>query len=197
MQSAQPLGPERGILPIGSEIGVLPTERLRPHWCAAYTVARHEKAVADQLTRRSLESFLPLYRSVHYWNKRRACVDLPLFPSYLFLRISAAERLRALEVPGVVHIVSVRGAPVVVPNEDIETMRLALQLRRSEPYPYLAPGQRIRIKAGPLQGLEGTIVRHNSQTRIIVSVDFIQRSTSVELLPEDLECLSAMPPANQ
>lgn len=136
MQSAQPLGPERGILPIGSEIGVLPTERLRPHWCAAYTVARHEKAVADQLTRRSLESFLPLYRSVHYWNKRRACVDLPLFPSYLFLRISAAERLRALEVPGVVHIVSVRGAPVVVPNEDIETMRLALQLRRSEPYPY-------------------------------------------------------------
>jgi len=141
------------------------------------------------MARRSVESFLPLYRSVRSWKNRRARVELPLFPSYLFIRISVAERLRVLEVPGVVHIVSFHGMPVAVPDEQIEALRMALELRRSEPYPYLAAGGRIRIKAGPLQGLEGVVVRHNSHTRIIVSVDFIQRSTAVELSPGDLETL--------
>jgi transcription antitermination factor NusG len=158
-------------------------------WCAVYVIARHEKVIADQMTRRSVESFLPLYRSVRNWKDRRVQVDWPLFPSYLFIRISLHERVRALQVPGVVHIVSFQGMPVTVPEEQIESLRTALKLRRSEPYPYLAAGQRIRIKAGALQGLEGIVVRQNSQTRIVVSIDFIQRSTSVELWPEDLECL--------
>jgi transcription antitermination factor NusG len=158
-------------------------------WCAAYVVARHEKVVADHMARKSVESFLPLYHSVRNWKSRRAQVELPLFPGYLFVRISAAERIRALEVPGVVHIVSFRGKPVAVPAEQIESLRMALQLRKSEPYPYLAAGRRVRIRVGPLQGVEGVVMRHNNQARIIVSVDFIQRSASVELWPEDLECL--------
>jgi transcription antitermination factor NusG len=158
-------------------------------WYAAYVVARHEKAVAGQLALRSVESFLPLYHSVRYWKNRRAQVELPLFPSYLFVRISATERLRVLEVPGVVHIVTFQGTPVAVPDEDIAGLRAALQLRESEPWPYIIAGRRIRIKTGPLQGLEGVVVRQNSQTRIIVSVDFIRRSASVELRPEDLQCL--------
>jgi transcription antitermination factor NusG len=141
------------------------------------------------MARRSVESFLPLYHSVRNWKNRQAHIELPIFPSYLFIRISLAERIRVLEVPGVVHIVSFGGMPVAVPDEQVESLRMALQLRRSEPYPYLAAGRRIRIKAGPLQGLEGVVVRHNSHTRIIVSVDFIQRSSSVELWPEDLESL--------
>lgn len=166
-----------------------PPTSLRPQWCAVYVIARHEKAVADHMTCRSLESFLPLYRSVRTWKNRRAKIELPLFPSYLFIRISMAERVSALQVPGVVHIVSFHGLPVTVPDDQIETLRRALQMRGSEPHTYLTSGRRVRIKAGPLQGLEGVVVRHNSQTRIIVSVDFIQRSTSVELWPEDLECM--------
>jgi transcription antitermination factor NusG len=116
-------------------------------------------------------------------------VKLPLFPSYLFVRIPAADRLRVLEIPGVVHVVSSSGVPVAVPKEDIETLRTVLQHRRSEPYPYLTAGTRVRIQAGPLQGLEGVVLRKNGQTRIVVSVDFIQRSASVELRPEDMLCL--------
>jgi transcription antitermination factor NusG len=166
-------------------------------WCAAYVIARHEKVVADQMARRSVESFLPVYRSIRKWKDRRAQVEFPLFPSYLFIRISLHERVRALQVPGVVQIVSFQGMPAAVPDDQIESLRTALELRRSEPYPYVAAGQRIRIKAGPLQGLEGVVVRQNSQTRIIVSIDFIQRSTSVELWPEDLECLSDSASAEQ
>ena len=169
--------------------GTLPEQPFEAHWYAAYVVARHEKAVAGQLVRRSVESFLPLYRTVHYWKKRRAEVELPVFPSYLFVRIPAAERLRVLEVPGVVHIVTSQGAPVAMPEEEIESLRTALQLRRSEPCPYLATGRRVRIQAGAQQGLEGVVLRRNSQTRIIVSVDFIQRSASIEVRPEDLQGL--------
>jgi transcription antitermination factor NusG len=175
---------------------MLPPTQLEAHWCAVYIVARHEKVVADLMTRKSLETFLPLYHSIRYWKKRRAHVELPLFPSYLFVRISSDQRIRALEIPGVVHIVSFQGAPVRVPDEEIDKLQMALQLRKSEPYPYLGAGSRIRIKCGPLQGLEGVVVRQNSQTRIIVSVDFIQRSTSVELWPEDLECLPDTTGAN-
>jgi transcription antitermination factor NusG len=172
--------------------GTLLEQPFEAHWYAAYVVARHEKAVAGQLVRRSVESFLPLYHTVHYWKKRRAEVELPVFPSYLFVHIPAAERLRVLEVPGVVHIVSSRGVPVAVSKEEVESLRTALQLRRSEPYPYLAAGRRVRIQTGPLQGLEGVVLRQNSQTRIIVSVDFIQRSASIEVRPEDLQGLPEM-----
>lgn len=168
---------------------MLQQQPLEPHWYVVYVVARHEKVVAEQLVRRSVESFLPLYHAIHYWKKRRAEVRLPLFPGYLFVRIPATERLRVLKIPGVVHVVSSDGVPVAVPKEEIETLRTALQYRRSEPYPYLTVGTRVRIQAGPLRGLEGVVLRQNSQTRIIVSVDFIQRSASVELRPEDMRCL--------
>jgi len=183
--------------PLSLDQGMLQPLMRETQWCAAYVIARHEKVVADQMARRSVESFLPLYHAVRSWKNRRAHLELPLFPSYLFIRISLAERIRALEVPGVVHIVSFHGAPVVVPDDQIENLRIALQFRKSEPYPYLVSGKRIRIKAGPLQGVEGVVVRHNSQARIIVSVDFIQRSASVELWPEDLECLPETTLANQ
>ena len=178
--------------PLSEGQSALPQQPLEGHWYAAYVVARHEKAVTEQLVRRSVESFLPLYHTVHYWKKRRAEVELPVFPSYVFVRIPAAERLRVLEVPGVVHIVASHGVPVAMPEEEIESLRTALQLRRFEPCPYLAAGRRVQIQAGPLQGLEGVVLRQNSQTRIIVSVDFILRSVSVEVRPEDLQGLPEM-----
>jgi len=181
MHTAQsfPLGQTRNAMPL-----------VEARWYVAYVVARHEKVVTEQLARRSVESFLPLYHAVHYWKKRRAHVELPLFPAYVFVRMCAAERLRVLEIPSIVHIVTFGGVPAAVPDAEVEALRNVLRLRRCEPYQYLTAGRRIRIKAGPLQGLEGVVVRQNTHTRIIVSVDFIRRSTSVELRPEDLQCLA-------
>jgi len=173
--------------PLGQTGNTMPL--VETHWYVTYVVTRHEKAVTEQLVYRSVESFLPLYHSVHYWKKRRAHVELPLFPGYVFVRICGAERLRVLEIPSVVHIVTFGGVPAAVPDEQVEALRNVLRLRRCEPYPYLTAGRRIRVKSGPLEGLEGVVVRQNNHTRIIVSVDFIQRSTSVELRPEDLQCL--------
>src|SRR5215472_2238215 len=160
---------------------------LQHWWHVAYVVTRHEKAVAKELGHRSVESFLPVYRAVHYWNKRRAEVELPLFPSYVFVRMASHERLRVLQVPAVVHLVTFNGLPASVPEEEIEALRTAVCLRLTQPHPYFSVGDRVRIKAGPLQGLEGILLRQKSSSRIIVSVDFIHRSVAVELEPSDLE----------
>jgi transcription antitermination factor NusG len=160
---------------------------LQPQWHVAYVVTRHEKAVAQELGRRSVESFLPVYHAVHYWNNRRAVVELPLFPSYVFVRMTSYERLRVLQIPGVVHLVNFNGSPASVPEEEIEALRTAARLRRAQPHPYFSLGDRVRIKAGPLKGLEGILVKQKSSSRIIVTVEFIHRSVSVELEPNDLE----------
>jgi len=160
---------------------------LRAQWHVAYVITRHEKAVAQELSRRSVESFLPVYHAVHYWNKRRANVELPLFPSYVFVRMTSQERLRVLQVPAVVHLVTFNGLPASVAEEEIEALRSAVRLRRAQPHPYYTLGDRVRIKAGPLRGLEGILVKQQSFSKMIVAVDFIHRSVSVELEPSDLE----------
>ena len=152
-------------------------------------IYRHEKAVAEQLHLRSVETFLPIYHEIRYWKQRKAKVEAPLFPGYVFVRIALREKLRVLQVPGIVCLVSYNGAPAAVPESEMEALQTVLALRKAEPHPYLSAGQRVRIKAGPLRGLEGLIVRRKSDTRLIVSVDFIQRSASVELQPLDLESL--------
>jgi transcription antitermination factor NusG len=158
-----------------------------PCWYAISTSPRHEKAVANQLGLRAVEHLLPVYREIHYWKQRRTQVELPLFPGYLFVRIALHSRLRVLEIPGVTQIVSFSGKPAALPDSEIAVLRTALALRRSQPHPYLTPGKRVRIRTGPLAGLEGVIDRQRSEYRMIVSVDFIQRSMSIELNPADLE----------
>ena len=83
--------------------------RLPCRWYATYTAPRHEKSVLQHLESRSVESYLPLYGSTRLWNGRRAFVQLPLFPGYLFVRIAPEHRVKVLEVPGVLSIVSSQG----------------------------------------------------------------------------------------
>jgi transcription antitermination factor NusG len=123
------------------------------HWYAAYTCPRHEKWVAKQLTDRRMESFVPLYHSVHQWKDRRKTVEVALFPNYVFVRIDPAERLRVLQVPGVVHLVSFNGRPAPLPALEIEALRSGLnQAMHMEPCAYLHTGDRVRVVHGPLIG---------------------------------------------
>ncbi len=156
-------------------------------WYAAYTAPRHEKSALQHLESRSVESFLPLYGSARMWNGRRALVQMPLFPGYLFVRIIPDQRVRVLEVPGVLNIVSSHGKLIPLPEGEIEALRVALEVRKSEPHPSLTTGRRVRIKTGPLRGLEGIIVRQTRKLRMVVSIDCIMQSFAVELEASDLE----------
>jgi transcription antitermination factor NusG len=158
-----------------------------PLWYTAYTLSRHEKAVAQQLGLRQVESYLPLYLSPRRWADRRALVQVPLFPGYVFVRISERERILVLEHPSVIRLVTFNGRPTPLPHGEIERLRAALELCQAEPFPFLIPGKRIRIRSGPLTGLEGTILRRKSRMRLVVSVEAIQRSIIFDLDGADLE----------
>jgi transcription antitermination factor NusG len=159
-----------------------------PHWYVAHTSANHEKRVTQQLHERSVENFLPLYDSVRRWKDRRMKLQLPLFPGYVFVRLPLRERLKVLQVPGVARLISFNGQPAALPDKEIEALRtgLAAQLR-TEPHPYLTVGRRVRVKSGPLEGVEGILIRKKNACRVVVSLDLIMKSASVEVDASDLE----------
>jgi len=157
-------------------------------WYALYTFPRHERRVAEQVEQRSFTSFLPVYRSVRRWKDRRKELELALFPSYVFVRMELADRLRVLQLPGVVRLVSYNGQPAAIPEKEIEVLRSRLSgAHKVEPHPYLNRGRRVRVRSGPLQGLEGIIVRRKDRCRIVFSVELLQRSVAMELDESDLE----------
>jgi transcription antitermination factor NusG len=166
----------------------LPSEYLKPLWYAAYTSANHEKTVAVQLDQRSVEHFLPLYDSVRRWKDRRMKLQLPLFPGYVFVRLALRDRLQVLQVPGVARLVGFDGTPAALPREEIEALRTSLSSAvRAEPHPYLTVGRKMRVKTGPLVGLEGILVRKRNGTRFVISIDLIMRSMAVEIDASELE----------
>lgn len=166
---------------------VLDTAMIQPHWYALYTCARHEKRVAAELDARTVEHFLPLYSSVRRWKDRRVTLDLPLFPGYVFVRLALRDRLRVVQSPSVVRLVGFNGLPTTLPDTEMEIMRSGLSERlRAEPHPFLTAGRRVRIVRGPLESMEGIIVRRKNRVRFVISLELIQRSVAVEVEDADL-----------
>jgi len=171
----------------------LPCRSEAPQWYAVHTYCRHEKRVAEHLRLCSIETFLPLYGCTRRWkNGLRAELELPLFPGYLFTRLTRSEWLPVLGAPGVVTLVGARGEPQSIAESEIDTVRRAVQFFRAEPYPFLAAGDRVRIIAGPLEGVEGVLVRTKQDFRVVLSVNILMRSMSVEV---DVEAVARIPHA--
>lgn len=167
-----------------------PAEYAEHRWYVAQTCARHEKSVAEQLHQKSIESFLPLYEKVSRWKDRRVRLQLPLFAGYVFLRMPLRERLRALQIPSVVRLVGFGGLPVALPDSEMEAMQNGLTTQlRVQPHPYLPVGRRVRIKSGPLAGLEGILLRKKGAFRFVLSVALIQRSVIADVDSADIELL--------
>ena len=169
----------------------LPLEPGGANWYALYTAPRHEKSVADQINRRGISCFLPLYRSMRRWKDRRKELAMVLFPGYVFVRVALEDRLQVLQLPGAVRLVTFNGRPAAMPEQEIELLRSRLSgTDVMEPHPYLRVGRRIRVRRGPLQGLEGIIVRMKDRSRLVFSIDLIMRSVAVEVDEDDVEFLA-------
>jgi transcription elongation factor/antiterminator RfaH len=160
------------------------------HWYAVQTRARHEKRVAERFREQGLPIFLPLVSEERRWSDRKKMVELPLFGCYVFVKVSASreERLRVCCVDGVLRIVGSKGEGAAIPNEQIEAVRAITtqQLTWAE-HPFLKIGQRVRIKSGALNGVEGILVARDGDRTLVVSVDAIQRSLSVRIEGYDVE----------
>jgi transcription antitermination factor NusG len=169
---------------------VLPASSREPRWYAAYTCAQHEKRVAEQLAKREVEHFLPLYSSVRRWKDRRVRLSLPLFPGYVFIRLALQDRLCVLQIPNVVRLIGFGGLPTALPDEEVEILRsgLADQLR-AEPHPFLTIGRRVRIVSGPLAGFEGILRRKKNNLRFVISVELIRSAFAVDVDAADVQPL--------
>jgi len=158
------------------------------NWYALYTCPRHEKRVAEQIKQRRISCFLPLYRSVRRWKDRRKELELALFPGYVFVRIALKDRLRVLQMASVVRFVSFNGHPVPLPDSEMESLMNGLNSGvRAEPHPYLAVGRSVRVKYGPLAGMQGILVRRKDKFRVVLSLELIMRSVAVEVDEADVE----------
>jgi len=158
------------------------------NWYAVFTVPQNEKSAVRHLTQRDVESFLPTYESVRVWkNRQRVHLVLPLFPSYLFVRIARNERAAVLGSPGVLRIVGNSHGPLAVPDRTIEFLRSDLCLNKIEPYSELVVGQKVRIRNGAMRGLQGVLVRKNNNLRFVLTIELINQHAAVEISAENLE----------
>lgn len=170
------------------------SDRPQPtRWFALYTASRHEKRVAQHLSQREIEFYLPLYKSARKWaDGSRVTLDLPLFPGYLFVHIRRSERSRVLGVPGALSVVGgTGGEPAWLPDATIDALRSGLETRLARPHPLLTVGQRVRIRSGAFTGFEGIVVRNKNGLRVVLTVEHIMQSYAVEVAFEDLEPLGA------
>jgi transcription antitermination factor NusG len=174
------------LIPAGE--AVLAAKEPPLQWYAAYTTPRHEKHVAELLAEREIETFLPLYRTVRQWKKSSPILlELPLFPCYLFVRVARSARGSVLNLPGVLSIVGSPKEPWPLPHFEIEALRFGAQMGKIEPHPYLKVGERVRITAGSMAGVEGILVRKKNDFRFVLTLDAIMRSVAVEVDANDLE----------
>jgi transcription antitermination factor NusG len=153
-------------------------------WYALYTRHQHENCVAKVLLYKGFEAFLPLYVTAHRWKDRAKKLSLPLFPCYVFLRLKTAQerRLDILTTPGVHSLVSNAGQASAIPHAEIDAIRRAVESGSGiEPHPLLKCGDRVRVKCGPLAGIEGILVRKKNVYRLVLSVEMLGKAVAVEV----------------
>ena len=155
-----------------------------PHWYAVRTRSRHEKIVSEQLEKQGIESFLPLVKRTRQWTDRSKQVEMPVFSGYNFVRMvfSSATRLRVLQTHGVAGFVGMNNVGTPIPDCEIQDIRTLLA--SSVPFEerrFLRVGQRVRIRGGALDGVEGILSAQDEDQSMVVSVELIQRSLSVRI----------------
>jgi transcription antitermination factor NusG len=146
--------------------------------------------VADDLKQKHFEIFLPLVASRRQWSDRKRVVEFPLFSSYIFAQISGTveHRVAILQTRGVKGFVGVRGAPIPIPESEIEAVRSLLSAGESlEAHPFVNVGQRVRIRGGSLTGVQGIVVKKNQDLSLVISIEVIERSVSLKLVGYEVE----------
>jgi transcription antitermination factor NusG len=165
---------------------------LKP-WFALRLRSNYERIAAVHLRERGYEPFAPSYRVERRWSDRTKKIDQFLFPGYIFCRFDPNDRLPVLTVPGIVDVVGFGKSPQHIPDDEIERVRRMVESGLPvAPYPYMQVGQAVLIEQGPLAGVEGVLVQVKGKTRLVVSVNLLQRSVSAEIDRHSIRPISAL-----
>lgn len=161
-------------------------------WYAIYTRHQHEKTVVQILTSKGFNTFLPLYATTHNWKDRTRALTLPLFPCYVFIKGGIEHRLQIITTPGIYGLVSSAGQPAAIPDFEIEAIRRVVDTgTRVEIHPFLKCGSRVRVKCGPLAGIEGFLVRRKNISRLVLNVEILGTAAAIEVAAFQVEVVTA------
>ncbi len=163
-------------------------------WYAVWTRSRFEKMAANTLESRGIDHYLPLQVELRQWSDRKQSVEVPLFPSYIFVHVDALskDKLEVLKTPGVVGFVGSATGPLPIPDHEIESVRKAVLCgANSAPRALLKEGERVRVVRGALAGIEGNLLRFGSKSQLVISIEMIQRSVAVTVSEQDVEAMYA------
>jgi transcription antitermination factor NusG len=154
-----------------------------PRWYALQTRSRHEKKVVSELQEKGVIVYLPLIPQVRRWTDRRKTIQVPLFPCYTFVHTACLLQARsaAFQVWGALGFVGPNNQGVPIPDAEIENIRRLLTSKTAlSPHAFLEVGQRVRIRGGALDGVEGILVATGG-ARLVISVSAIHQSLSVSI----------------
>jgi transcription antitermination factor NusG len=169
----------------------LPIQQLNlPRWYAVHTRAKHEKKVTAELQQRGMKAFLPAAREVRRWSDRRQVIETPLFPCYVFVHtdLAVAPRMTVLQTAGVFRFVGFSHGPVPIPDAQIEGVQAVLAKHLPVSLcGFIKIGDKVRIRGGALDGVEGVLTGRNGERRLIISIDLIQQSMAVIVEGYDIE----------
>ena len=167
---------------------------LQHNWYAVCTRHQHEKLVARILEYKNFEIFLPLYKARRRWQDRIKELSVPLFPGYLFVQAGPERWLQILTTAGVSSIVSCGERPAAIPFSEIEGVRRIVESTlRVEPHPFLKSGDWVRVKDGPIAGVEGIFLRKKNTARLVLSVEMLGKSVAVEVDATHVERIPRKP----
>jgi len=151
-------------------------------WIAAYTKPRHEKTVENELLKKGFEVYLPILKERRKWSDRKKWVEFPLFRSYIFVRTEIKNSLFVLQTMGVVKVIKFGGEIAVIQNDSIRAIKLMIEGGyMPEAIDYFVKGETVEVKNGPLKGLLGEVIRVDNSDRLLIRVDAIQHSVSVQI----------------
>jgi len=163
------------------------------HWYAVHVRSRHEFIVTDRLVSSGIDNFLPIVERLRHWKDRKKLVAFPLFPGYLFVRIrkNNSEKLTVLKTPGVVRFIGQTAAdPESVPDDQVISLKRLVESKETlDPHPYLKEGNRVKIKNGPLKGVEGLLVERKGLHHLVLSVDILRQGVSIQVDASSVEAL--------
>ena len=157
-------------------------------WYAIYTRPRHEKTVNERLLEKEFDTYLPLVKRVSQWKDRKKKIEEPLFKSYLFVDFEYKYRFDVLETNGVVKIINFNGKPAVVPGWQIDSLKKMIDSPETlQIEPYLRPGELVEVISGPMRGMKGTVVHRKGKSRMVLTIDGVMQSVSVNVAEADLK----------
>lgn len=172
-----------------------PAAYVEPRWYACYTRPRSEKRVSELLPQRGIECYLPTVPMLRQWKDRKKRVDWPLFPSYVFGRFALRDTHAVLTTPGIATLVRLNGAPIAIPDEEMENVRqfamaLAAADTKPELRPYVNEGQWVQVVEGPFRGVRGVVVQRKSRRRVMIGISAIRQGFEVDI---DTKLLKLIP----